>query len=261
MSVSITSLQDVSFEQILAMSQSKGAQALMLEVQAMLTKEFDEQMRDKAEKLEFLHELKKKYHDNINKINQFMSQDHNLSRKDGKVYYEATFREMGDLFNVLTTYDYDLNTKELTPKPLKFNDGGDKHKLDEMGYVDASDGYTDTAEWAAYFMKGTQIHDKDEAMAHARLTSDDNTDMPFYMGHIWNTDASGMPKFSMFSDKLDKMLEQIQNALSDVEMETEELSTNLEELGKQRQAALQGLQDLMRKIASAHEYALEKGGD
>ena len=257
----LNSLQDLKFSQILDMSQSKGAQAMMLEVQSMITKQFDDQMRDAAEKLEFLQNLTKKYRENINKVYEFQTQNQNTSRKDGKVYYEAGFAEMAELFGAITTYDYNLETKEFTEKPLEFNDSGDKHTVDDEGDVSVTDGKTSTQEWAAHFHRGAQIKDKEEAKEFADQLNGDDGELPFYFGYTNNSDEDGMPKFAFFSDQIDKMLEQMENALSDVEMEADGISLGLNDLSAQRKAALEGLQELVRKIASSHVYALEKGGD
>jgi len=242
---SLNNLAPISFSQILEVSQSQGAQALMLSVQAMMTKEFDNQLNDMSEKLEFLSDVKEKYREKINKVYEFMSQSSNTSRNDGKIYYEASFSEMHELLNSLTVYEYDVDKFIINEKPLSFSDDGET---------------ATTTELRQYFHEGSKIHDSHEAKDYARQLDDDDGTLPFYFGHTNNEDKKGLPKVAFYQESIEKMLEQIENAMTDVEEVAEKLSLRMGEVSAQRKSSLEGYRELLRKIESVNSYIVQKSG-
>jgi len=241
------------------MKQNLKAETLMLEIQLLIAADFDDQLRHVAEKIKFLNSIKKTYRSNINNIQRFMAQNPNSSRKDGKKYYEASFEQMRDLFGSFEKQNYSLENKEmLESTPMMIEDRGDKHKVDDEGLVTIKNDKSSTADWKEYFNKGAGIKDPVEAREFAANVSDDDGNLFFYHGHTNNTDDEGMPKFSVFAEQLDLMMEQIKNYMSDVEEESEELSVTLNQLTSQRKAALDGANQLIRKLEEVKSNTVSK---
>lgn len=241
------------------MDQDLKAETLMLEVQLLLAEDFDEQMRDIAEKIKFLSQVKKGYRENINNIQRFMTQNPNTSRKDGKKYYEASPEQMKQIMGSLEKQNYDLANKTmLPPTPMMIADRGQKHSVDDDGYVTIKNDKSSTADWSNFFGEVSDETDPEEAREFASKVSDDDGNLFFYYGHTNNMDENGMPKLSVFSDQLDLMLEQIKNYMTDVEEKSEQLSVSLNQLTSQRKAALDGANQLIRKLEEVKTNTISK---
>lgn len=247
-------MQDMSVTHLSQLS----PEGLMFEIQILLTKEFNEQMSDLARKLKFLNDIKESYRKNLNGIQQFMAQNPNMSRKDGKAYYEVGFAEVAGLAENLVHYDYRLEDQAVTEVFLNVNDDGGKHQLDEEGLVTVKNGASSIKDWAEFFKTGAQIKDAGEAQEFADKMGDDDGELFFYYGHTNNTDENGFPKFAVFADALDRMMEQVKNSLTDVEEKTEELSVSLNQLAQQRRSALENASLLLKKFSDIHLNTVSK---
>jgi len=240
-------------------NQDLKAETLMLEIQLLMAKDFDEQLRHVAEKIKFLNNIKKTYRTNINNVQRFMAQNPNTSRNDGKKYYEASFKQMRDLFGSFEKQEYDLEDKQLLDTtPMMIEDRGNKHTVDDEDYFSIQNDKSSTNDWKTYFGNGSTITDPKEAQEIASKVSDDDGNLFFYYGHTNNIDEKGMPTFSVFADQLDLMLEQIKNYMSDVEEESEELGVTLNQLISQRKSALEGANQLIRKLEEVKSNTVSK---
>jgi len=246
-----------SIDELISLSQNVSAETLMLQVQLSVAEDFDEQMRDIGNKIKFLNRVKKAYRENINKIQRFMAQNPNSGRKDGKKYYEASFGEVAELMGAFVHINYDMTSQEMKNEGMLINDTGNEHDADN-GYVNSENGHSSTLDWQDFFATGGQIKDPEEAKEYANLVYGDDTDLPFYFGHTNNFDEDGNPKFAVFADPLDKMLEQVKNYMSDVEEQAEELSVRLNQLTAQRKASLDGANQLMRKMEEIKTNTISK---
>lgn len=245
------------------MAPSLKAETLMLQVQILVARDFDEQMRHIGEQIRFLSDIKSSYRQNLEKLQNFMAQSPDGSRKDGRKYIPATFSQMTDLFGCFKTYDYDLESQTVTEGSLSLRDNGDKHDLDkkdESGKAEVpnADGKSFTDDFQAYFAKGALIKDPAAARAFAKKAGSDNTTLPFYYGHANNTDESGAPLFAVYVDQLDRLAEEVKSRLSAVEEDTERLSVDLNQIAAQRKAALDGANQLLQKMAEIRQNAISK---
>lgn len=235
-----------------------SASSLMLQVQMMVTKDFDEQMRTIGKQIKFLGNIKQGYRDKINTMQNFMIQNPNSSRKDGKRYIEASAEQLTEFFGAMTETKYDLDQLTSSEQPILISDSGANHKLDDEGYAKNQNGHISTGDLASYFSQCSQIKDPEEACDFAKKVGDDNTSLPLYFGHTNNKFDDGRPKFSVLTESVDKMLEQVKGLLSDVEQKAEELGTELNQLSSQRKSALDGAYQLIRKSEEMKSNTISK---
>lgn len=235
-----------------------SAETLMLQVQMMVTKDFDEQIRTIGKQIKFLGNIKDAYRNRIQNIQNFLIQNPNASREDGKRYIEATSQQGAELFGSMVGIEYDLSTLTATEAPLQISDSGANHKLDDEGYVAKGSGEISASGVANFFTECGKISDPAEACDFAKKAGDDNTSLPFYFGHTNNTFEDGSPKFAVLVESIEMIVEQMKGKLSDVEQECEELSTNLNQLSAQRKAGLDGAYQLIRKTEEMKSSIINK---
>lgn len=256
-------LEDIHIK-VASFDKKSGAESMMLEAQLLVAKDFDEQMRHAGERIRFLGNVKKTYRDKIANIQNFLAQNQNLSRKDGKKYIDASFLQAADLYSNMTYLEYDLVKMTTTETGLKLNDNGDNHSLDQpftqssKALVPLNRGKIDVKDLMKAFTEGTKINNQKEAVAFAKKFGSDNTDLPFYFGHVNNTDENGFPQFAVFVEPLSNMIEQLKNKLTDVEEDSEKLSVTLNQISTQRKAALDGLNQLVGKMEQIRQHALSQ---
>ena len=240
-----------------------SASSQMLRIQMMLTKDFDEQLQYVIDNLKFINKIKERYRGNLNTLQSFMAQSTNTTREDGKKYYEASFSQMADVSDAFVKYDYNLSNEEITDVSMTINDTGENHDLDgkegEVALVPNEGDKSKMQDWAAFFREGAAIKDPDAAREHANKLGDDDTTLPFYHGHTNNKDEEDNPKFAVFEESLNKMMEQIKNYMADLDTKAEELSTKVNQLSSQRTNAMQGLQQLIQKMAEIRNHTISKG--
>ncbi len=240
-------VEDVSIE-----INDLSVEAVMLQVQMLMTEDFGKQLSRIADKIELLSHVKKAYRENINKIHGFMAQGANTSRGDGRIYYESSAQQMSDIFSSCVKYNYDLEGLEFDPLTQK----------DYMTFAENED-YTDAGQMKEFFDKcADQVSNGEiaDAIETAKDAGDDDGNLPYYFGHTNNKFEDGSPKFALFSASLDLIVEKINNFMSDIEEETEHLSIQLNQLTSQRQTALQGANDLIRKMEEITTNTVSKMG-
>jgi len=227
---------------------------LMLQIQILLTKDFDEQAQEIAERIKFLGRIKKAYRENINTIQRFLAKNTITSRKDGKNYIASSFSEMRELMGALITYDpLQKEGRDLKSQGLLFNDNGDKQSA-----VQTKNDKSSTTDWANYFKTGASIVDPKEAKGYADKTSNDDGYLPFYFADKKNTFENGFPKFSVFTNAIEKNLDQIKNELSNIEDQSEQLANSLNQLVTQRKTAFDGARELLRKMEAVKDHTIKK---
>lgn len=202
------------------LQKNMSAEALMVQVQLLMTKEFDNQLQDISKKIKFLNDVKKQYRENINVLQKLTAQNP-ITEKNGKRWVHASFKQMNDVSNALVEYDYNLESMETKEKPM--NDWGDFFQHPELA---------------------SKIQDK-------------NSDRPYYWKYS-ERNEDGSPKLSVLVDALDKMLEQIRNRMSDVEEEAEQLSVKLNQLTSQRKSMLEGASQIIRKLEEVTTNTVSK---
>lgn len=243
-------------------SNHKNIETMMLEIQILTASDFNDQIKNIGKQIKFLNKIKKSYHEQIGAIKNFMTQNPNTSRNDGKVYYEASFEQMANLTKNFKTHQYnlqDLTSKEVS---ITYNDTGSNHQLDNgknkssKAYITINNGEASWGQLHDYFVEGSLITENEKARNFARKLPDDNSQLPIYYGHANNNFDDGKPKFSMLSEQLDRIVDQLQNKLSDLETDTEELSTKLNNLSRQRKTALDNANLVLKKIADIKNKTL-----
>lgn len=239
------------------------SETLMLTVQLLVAKDFDEQMRRVGDQMRFLSGIKKNYRDQIAKLQNFLTANPNGSRKDGKKYVEATFAQMAGLCGSLTRHDYDLETLTLSETGFPIPSGGDRHGLDDpdaddLVWAPIANGAMNARDLADYFAHGGAMTDTVEASDFAARAGDDGNGLFFYRGHGNATDEKGAPKFSVLVDQLERLTEGLKNRLSGTEEDAERLSARLAELSAQRKAALEGADQLVKKMEQIRSHAIGK---
>lgn len=235
-----------------------SAETMMLQVQMMVTKDFDEQIRTIGKQIKFLGNIKQAYRDRIQNIQNFLIQNPNTSREDGKRYVEASAEQGAELFGSMVEVNYDLVSMTTQEVPLQISDSGANHKLDDEGLVAKGTGEIGADGIAKFFSDCGQIDDPKQACDFAKKAGDDNTSLPFYFGHTNNTFEDGSPKFAVLVESIEMIVEQMKGKLSDVEQESEELSTNLNQLSAQRKAGLDGAYQLIRKAEEMKSSIINK---
>lgn len=210
------------------LQQNLSAEALMVQVQLLMTKEFDEQLQDISQKIKFLNDVKKDYRENINVLRGLTAQD--THEKDGKRYVGASFEQMDEAVNALVEYKYDLENKEIKEKPM--------------------------TDWKKYFFEGASTKDKEKRYDLAEKLNDKKPGVPFrWEGKVYE---DGSPKLSIMVDAIDKMIEQINNFMFDLEEETEQLSVQINQLTSQRKTALEGASQILRKLEEVATNTVSK---
>jgi hypothetical protein len=237
-----------------------SAEYTMLQVQLLVAKDFSDQLQQVGEKIKFLSQVKKDIRAKISAVQEFQAKNVNAGRKDGKKYYDASASECASLFSNFEQPEYNLNVEDASELTVgwtsqTFDDSGAKHHLDDADgngpiYTPLQDGKVQVTDWANFF-NDVAAKGKDDpagACEMAKQAGSDDTDLPFYFGHINNTCDDGTPKFAVWQDSVDKMLDQLKNTLEDVNTDAELLSTKLNMLTNQRKAALDGAQQLRQKM-------------
>lgn len=242
-----------------------NAEALMLNVQLMVAKDYDEQMRRVGEQLRFLTGVKKSYRENVAELQNFLTANPSSSRKDGKKYVEASFVQMARLCGALTASEYDLESMTRVEKGLSITAGHDRHDLDEpdangVTWAPLDGGKMDAGDLADYFAHGAGIGDPRQAANFAKRAGDDGNGLFFYFGHRNGSNENGAPQFSVFTDQIERLAEQLKNKLSAVEEDAERLGAKLSELSSQRKAALEGANQLISKMEQIRSNAIGKIG-
>lgn len=236
------------------------AESLMLEVELLVAKDFDEQMRTIGEQIKFLSDIKKKYRENINHLHNFLTQNTNSSRKDGQRYIEASAKQMEKFMDALVVYDYNLENQTCDENSLLIHSNGDNQSLDEKNWTSNENGRIKTQDLKNYFAKGSQFQNPGEARKHAQTLGDDNNHLPFYYGHTNNQYENGFPKFSVFVDDVEKFMDQLKNKLTNVEEDTEKLSVSLNQISAQRKMAIDGIYQLIQKMDQIRNNTISKLG-
>ena len=236
--------------------QSSQAASMMLHVQMMMTQDLDTQLKSVVEKIKFLSDVKKKYRKNINAVQKFLAQNPVASRNDGKRYLNASFSQARELFSQFQEYTYNLNEKKIQALPMTLEDNGEKHRVDDDGYTTPQNNKTSLAEWVSYFDVGSRLTDSGEAIAFAKKVSSDDGHLPFYFGHMNNKDENGFPIFAVFTDPLETLLQRMQNLMTDVEQESEQLSLKMNQLVAQRRSSLEATHQILQKTAEIKNKAV-----
>lgn len=250
-------LSQINFGQLLQMSENMSAASLAVQVQMLVAEEFTEQLQDIGQKIEFLNDIKKSHRKNINTLRNFMSGSPNSSRNDGKRYFEASMAQMATLTGAMVSYDYNLEKQTSWETPITFADTGNTHQADDE-FVTISSNDTSTAEdWNQYFTAGAAL-EGEEAIAHAQKLGNDDQSLPFYYGHMNNQYEDGSAKFAVYEDSLERVVEQINNTMSDVESESEELGTQLNALVSQRKASIDSVREFIQEMDEAKKNAISK---
>jgi len=249
----------VSLGDVSSQAETVNANYLMLQVQMTLAEDFDNQVREAAKQIKFLGGIKKQLREQVATVQEFMGKSPNTSRKDGKHYIEADASELAKLFGAFKKPEYKLDGKlEEANYDLKWDsmgvaDTGDKHELDTAKnaagnvFAPVNNGEILAGDLSAYFQRVSEAKG-DAAFDLAKKSGSDDTSLPFYFGNKNNKTDAGAPKFAVYTEAIDKMLERLKGVLTDVESDTEELSAKLTVLTNQRKAALEGAQQLRQKM-------------
>lgn len=236
---------------VMPSSSATSASAIMVQAEIMLARDFDQQIRSLADRIQFLGKVRREYLKNIGEVTTFLAKNSNTSRKDGKRYIEASFSEMENLSANFVSYDLNRDDLKLVPKSMDLNDNGDKQKA-----VTSEDSRSSFADWQAFFAEGAALKDPQKAKTHAEKISDDNGELPFYFGHTNNTFENGEPKIAVFVEGLEKFVELMRNKMSEAQEKSEQLSVNLDRLMQQRKSALEGAHQILAKIEQTKNQAL-----
>ncbi|MBF0104366.1 MAG: hypothetical protein HQM16_03455 [Deltaproteobacteria bacterium] len=243
-----------------------NAEAMMLEVQTMLAKDFDKQLNFAADQIRFLNKVKKMYREKIKGMQAFMMQKVNKSRDDGQAFYDASAAQMAGLFGSTVKIDYDTETQTVRgEKGLPIKDNGDKHTLDDVvdeetgkKYINYNGDSFSTDDLAHFFGDLAKITDPKEAYTFASNVCGDKGSLPFYLAKKEFSFENGEPKFAVYEEALNNMLDQVKNNMTDVEEEADELGTKLTQLVNQRKAAFDGLSQLIAKMDQIRSNSVSK---
>lgn len=245
---------DMNSKQISEIGTHVSAEYLMMQVQIYLAQDFSDQVMAAGKQISFLSDLKKEMRSHIGSVQEFMSKNSNSSRKDGKKYFEASAAELSRLYANFTRPEYELSSVESGElnanwKSLTFEDSGQKHSIDEE-YSPVQDGQMNVTEWCGFFRQVDELGKNDSASACtlAQKAGSDNTALPFYFGNTNNTCDDGTPKFAVYEESLQKMLDQLNTVMDDINHDAEQLSSKLNLLTAQRKAALDGAVQIRQKI-------------
>lgn len=242
------------------LQQDMSAEALMVQVQILMAKEFDDQLQDISQKIKFLNDVKKQYRDNINVLQKLTAQNP-VSEKNGKQWVHASFEQMDGVCNALVEYEYNLENKETKEKPMNdwgkyFAEGAATKDVKKQNEIANKTWYEESSvsnryRAGAYYGDATQNHDV------VYKLKDKNSDLPFYWKNGEKYD-DGSPKFSVMVGALDNMLEQINNFMSDIEEDTEQLSVQMNQLTSQRKSILEGASQIIRKLEEVATNTVSK---
>ena len=163
----------------LTFNQSSSPETLMLQVQLLVAKDFDVQMRDVAEKIKMLSDVKRAYRENINTIKQFMAQNQDTTtRKDKKAYYDASPQQMEKLFGSFKKYNYDIDNIQFDPT----TDYTSMSMLQDAGYKTTASISDFASEVAALEASGN--HDAAKELAKEAQTGVERN-FPFFYGKLY----------------------------------------------------------------------------
>ena len=232
---------------------SSSAEAIMVQAEILMAKDFDEQIQHLGDRLNFLGDIRRRYLQHIGEITTFMAKNSNTSRKDGKHYIEASFAEMSRLSANIVSYDPNHPEMKLEAQGLMLDENGDKQTA-----VQNENSRSSFDDWQAFFAEGASLGDSEKAKEHADRISDDNGDLPFYFGHANNTFENGKPKIAVFTDGLEKFLEVMRHKLSTVQERAEKISIDLNRLVEQRKSALEGAHKMLNTFDQVKGQALSR---
>lgn len=242
-------------------------QALMVQMQMMVAKDFDEQMRSVAEKIKFLGEVKKAYRDNLNTIQEFLAKKTEKNQETGKPIIKCSPEEMTELLGAFEEFTYNLDDLSggYTAVPLDIADSGDGHDLDGdpekdvAAQIDIEDGRASSEDYAQVFKNLAAMGNTSEARQYSQdHVGTSGGDRMFYADKANYGFEDGTPRISVFVDGINAMVEVIKNKLTDVEAEAEQLSTSLNQLVSQRKAAIDGVNQAINQISEVKERAINQ---
>jgi hypothetical protein len=240
-------------------------QALMVQMQMLVAKDFDEQMRSVAEKIKFLGEVKKAYRDNLNTIQEFLAKKTEKNKETGKPIIKASPEEMAELMGVFEAFTYNLDDLSggYTAVPLEIADSGDGHDLDGNvekdidAQIDIENGRVSSEDYVQVYKNLIALGDTSGARVYAQdHLGTSGGDRMFYSDKANYGFENGTPRISVFVDGMNAMVEVIKNKLTDVEAEAEQLSASLNQLVAQRKAAIDGVNQAIQQISEVKERAL-----
>lgn len=241
----------ISHNSVMPTNSATSASAIMVQAEILLARDFDQQIRSVANRIQFLGKVRRAYLKHIGDVSTFLAKNSNTSRKDSKHYIEAGFAEMAELSSHFVSYDLNNKNLELVPESLSLNDNGDKQKA-----VATEDSRSSFAEWQDFFAQGAALQDPDEAQKHAEKLNDDNGELPFYFGHTNNKFENGMPKMAVFVEGLEKFVELMRHKMTEAQEMAESLSVDLDRLMQQRKSALEAAHQMLGKIEQSKNHAL-----
>lgn len=240
---------------------------VMLQVQMLIAENFDDQMRDMADKIKFLKDVVSTYRKNQSHVQKFLAQTTHTSNNDNKQVIIATPDTMQKLMGALTEVSYDVETKTMETRGMQLIDFDEAHDVNDESAI----GMADTLEFQEYFSEFASLESEvpynqetrearhfPKRQHAAKIGNDSKLQLPFYHDAKHDKDANGDPTFSVYVDQIDKMLDQINTLIQEVELEVEDLASDLTELSEKRKAALDGANQMVRKMNEAQTNTVSK---
>lgn len=233
----------------------------MVEIQVLMTKDFNDQAQAIAEEIQFLDDIKNKYRDQIQVFHRFLGKNHNTSREDGKVYIEATAGEIAQLMRSTTTYNPTYNAKTgeglENAHGINISNDGENSELSELDIPNPNE-VSDSLDLAAYFEDIENTVDPDEKKQKAERLGGDDNNLFAYFGASNNKTKSGEPKFGVYLNSVENMLKQVEAESSKLDTKIESLNNTLSTLLKHRETAINSLQSTITQLSQIRENSIKK---
>lgn len=230
----------------------------MIQIQILMTKDFNDQAEAQAEEIQFYDKIKNNYRDQTQVFHRFLAKNHNTSRKDGKVYIEATAEELTELMSAATIYNPTYDAKKgygnKGKQGLMISNDGENNELT----VHRSNDLTSSDDLAEYFGAISDLSSNEEKIQEAQKFGGDDNNLFGYYGSSNNKTESGEPKFAVYLNSVENIQKQVEAESSRLDAKIEMLNTSLSTLLKQRETAVNSLQTTITELAQIREGAIRK---
>jgi prefoldin subunit 5 len=222
-----------------------GPEAMMIVVQMMVAKDFDEQIKNLGKKIDFLDKIKDSYQERVNTLQEFLAKPKDSEKQvRGAQVINTTPEEASKAIAACYTTTYDLEKLEVTSEvPMTFSD----RKADDQlkGAQEGKNGFcmTDGEATAAEIVADL------DSMSHEEKAARDFMGSPGIGKMMWvragYTDGTAMVQVS--PSFLENKLEELKTIMSKLDGEISKLSSRLEQLMNQRKKALEGVNQTLNK--------------
>lgn len=259
LSSTISAIKSAHFGVSSKLSNIDSPGMIMLQAQVLLIENFNDQIRGVADKLKFLKKVTQEYKKNINHINTFLTSPTHESHHGKKPVIIASAGQSADLLQSLTTISYDLENKTMKHEGIVLNDLESKHSINNE---DPENGSISTLELSEVCEDLSKIKDTKSYNEKANQIGDNaKLQLPMYFNESKSDiGIDGKKVLTFYTESVEKLLQVVENNMSLLQSEIDELTATLSDLSDKRKSAIEAANSTLNKINEAKNNTASKIG-